>query len=26
LTSLRTATNPYFLEIANRHKVTLYAA
>lgn len=26
LTSLRTATNPYFLEVANRHKVTLYAA
>jgi predicted nucleotidyltransferase len=26
LTSLRTAKNPYFLEIANRNKVTLYAA
>jgi uncharacterized protein len=26
LTSLRTAKNPYFLQIANRHKVTLYAA
>lgn len=26
LTSLRTACNPYFLEAANRDKVTLYAA
>jgi len=26
LVSLRTATNPYFLEVANRHRVTLYAA
>lgn len=26
LTSLRTAKNPYFLETANRNKVTLYAA
>jgi hypothetical protein len=26
LTSLRTATNPSFLEVANRDKVTLYAA
>jgi predicted nucleotidyltransferase len=26
LTSLRAVTNPYFLEAANRHKVTLYAA
>ena len=26
LTSARTAKNPYFLEMANRHKVTLYAA
>lgn len=26
LTSLRAATNPYFLMVANRHKVTLYAA
>ena len=26
LVSLRTARNPYFLEVANRHKVTLYAA
>jgi hypothetical protein len=26
LTSLRTACNPYFLLVANRHKVTLYAA
>jgi predicted nucleotidyltransferase len=26
LTSLRTPQNPYFLEVANRHKVALYAA
>ncbi len=26
LVSLRTAANPYFLEVANRHKVTLFAA
>ncbi len=26
LTSLRAAKNPYFLEVANQHKVTLYAA
>jgi uncharacterized protein len=26
LTSLRTAKNPYFLQTANRQKVTLYAA
>jgi predicted nucleotidyltransferase len=26
LTSLRTARNPYFLQVANRHKVLLYAA
>ncbi len=26
LTSLRTAKNPYFLQVAERHKVTLYAA
>jgi predicted nucleotidyltransferase len=26
LTSLRAANNPHFLEAANRHKVTLYAA
>ena len=26
LVSLRSATNPYFLEVANRNKVTLYAA
>jgi predicted nucleotidyltransferase len=26
LTSLRTAKNPYFLEVANKAKVTLYAA
>jgi hypothetical protein len=26
LTSLRAAKNPYFLEVANRYKVTLYAA
>jgi uncharacterized protein len=26
LTSLLTAKNPYFLQVANRHKVTLYAA
>jgi predicted nucleotidyltransferase len=26
LTSLRAATNPYFLQVANRHKVTLYVA
>ncbi len=26
LTSLLTAKNPYFLEVANRHKVLLYAA
>src|SRR5271169_1453141 len=26
LVSLRTARNLYFLEVANRHKVTLYAA
>jgi uncharacterized protein len=26
LVSLRTARNPYFLETANEHKVTLYAA
>lgn len=26
LTSTRAAKNPYFLETANRHKVTLYAA
>jgi uncharacterized protein len=26
LTSLRTAKNPHFLEVANRHKATLYAA
>ena len=26
LTSARTAKNPYFLEAANRHRVTLYAA
>ncbi|HUO07133.1 MAG TPA: nucleotidyltransferase domain-containing protein [Phycisphaerae bacterium] len=26
LTSLRAVKNPYFLEVANRHKVTLYAA
>lgn len=26
LTSLRTAKNPYFLEVANRHRVQLYAA
>jgi predicted nucleotidyltransferase len=26
LTSLRTVTNPYFLQVANRNKVTLYAA
>ncbi len=26
LVSARTATNPYFLEVANRHRVTLYAA
>lgn len=26
LTSLRTATNPYFLEVANRNRITLYAA
>lgn len=26
LVSARDATNPYFLEVANRHRVTLYAA
>src|SRR4051812_8233639 len=26
LVSLRTATNPYFLQVANRHTQTLYAA
>jgi predicted nucleotidyltransferase len=26
LTSPRAVTNPYFLQVANRHKVTLYAA
>ena len=26
LTSLRTAKNPYFLEVANRHRMELYAA
>ena len=26
LTSLRAAKNPFFLQVANRHKVTLYAA
>ena len=26
LTSIRTAKNPYFLEVANRHRVMLYAA
>jgi predicted nucleotidyltransferase len=26
LTSARTAKNPYFLEMANRHRFTLYAA
>jgi len=26
LISLRTATNPYFLQVANRYKITLYAA
>ena len=26
LTSLRTAKDPHFLQVANRHKVTLYAA
>jgi hypothetical protein len=26
LTSIRAATNPYFLQVANRNKVTLYAA
>ena len=26
LTSLRTAKNPYFLEVANRHRVAMYAA
>jgi len=26
LVSAKTATNPYFLEVANRHRVELYAA
>jgi predicted nucleotidyltransferase len=26
LTSARAVTNPYFLEVANRHRITLYAA
>jgi len=26
LVSIKSATNPYFLEVANRHKVSLYAA
>jgi predicted nucleotidyltransferase len=26
LVSVKTATNPYFLEVANRNRVTLYAA
>ncbi len=26
LTSIRMAKNPYFLEVANRHRVALYAA
>ncbi len=26
LVSAKDATNPYFLEVANRHRVTLYAA
>jgi predicted nucleotidyltransferase len=26
LVSSRNATNPYFLEVANRHRVTVYAA
>jgi predicted nucleotidyltransferase len=26
LVSVKTATNPYFLEVANRHRVQLYAA
>jgi len=26
LTSIRTAKNPYFLEVANRHRVQVYAA
>ena len=26
LTSVRSAKNPYFLEVANRHRITLYAA
>ena len=26
LTSLRTAKDPYFLQVANRHRVSLYAA
>jgi uncharacterized protein len=26
LVSPRTAKNPYFLEVANRHRITLYAA
>lgn len=26
LVSSRASTNPYFLQVANRHKVTLYAA
>lgn len=26
LVSTRTATNPFFLQVANRHRVTLYAA
>jgi predicted nucleotidyltransferase len=26
LVSAKNATNPYFLEVANRHRITLYAA